>query len=237
MTAHRLLLHGTPLTPAVWEGVVPWLRPHGRVTCPSSAPTAAAPDQAALARTLLDRHPGELHVVGHSFGGQVALEMALAAPGRVTGLVLIGARASPFTSFGPVAASLRRGDAVDVEAAMTRWFMPAERAAGGPVVDAARTSLLHADRGTWATALDAIAGFDRLDAAASLTVPVTLIAAGHDPVSGPEAMREIAEQVPGATLHLLPDAAHMSPFLDPEGLAGLVLGGGVPAGASGTREP
>jgi pimeloyl-ACP methyl ester carboxylesterase len=73
---HWLLLHGTPLTPAVWDGVAACLTRSGTVFAPAITPAGDARDaQGALAARLtteVARSSGRLHVVGHSFGGQVA---------------------------------------------------------------------------------------------------------------------------------------------------------------------
>ena len=125
-----VLLHGTPLTPAVWDGVAAHLRPQGHVLCPVATPAADAGDaQAELAAWLASAHgglPDRMHVVGHSFGGQVALDLALLAPGRVRALTLICSRDTPFSAFAAAAAALRRGDPVDPDAALGRWFTAAE---------------------------------------------------------------------------------------------------------------
>ena len=82
-----LLLHGTPLTPAVWDGVAACLTRSGTVLSPAITPAGDARDaQGALAARLtaeVARPIGRLHVVGHSFGGQVALDFALLVPQQV----------------------------------------------------------------------------------------------------------------------------------------------------------
>ncbi len=87
----------------------------------------------------------------------------------------------------------------------------------------ARDRLQHADRRSWAAALDAIARYDRSGRVAAVTAPVTLIAAELDPVSTPAAMSALARRLPQASLTVLPGAAHMSPFTDPSALARLLL--------------
>jgi pimeloyl-ACP methyl ester carboxylesterase len=221
-----LLLHGTPLTPEVWDGVAAYLAPSGPVTCPDITPGGEAPDLtgtlAARVVAQVGELPGRLHVVGHSFGGQVALDFALLAPQRVASLTLVCSRDTPFPPFAAVAARLRDGDPVDAGAALARWFTPAELDRGGPVVSYARRCLEQADRRSWAAALDAIAQYDRTDRTGSIQAPATLIAAGLDPVSTPEAMSAMAARLPRATLRVLPGAAHMSPFTDPAALAQLI---------------
>jgi pimeloyl-ACP methyl ester carboxylesterase len=221
-----LLLHGTPLTPEVWDGVTPFLTSSGPVWCPDITPPGEARDvpgtlAARLAAEAAER-PGLLHVVGHSFGGQVALDLALLAPQRVASLTLVCSRDTPFPAFAAAAARLRDGEPVDTGAALGRWFTPAELDRDGPVVSYARRCLERADRRSWAAALDAIARYDRADRTGSLQVPVTLIAAELDQVSTPAVMSALADRLPRASLRILPGAAHMTPFGDPAALAGLI---------------
>ena len=222
-----LLLHGTPLTPAVWDGVAAYLAQSGTVSCPAVTPPAGARDaQGALAAWLaaeVAQPAGRLHVVGHSFGGQVALDFTLLVPRRVATLTLLCSRDTPFPAFAAAAARLRSGDPVDADAALSRWFTAAELDRSGPVVRYARRCLQQADRRSWAAALGAIARYDRACRTASISAPATLIAAGLDQVSTPAAMSALAGRLPRATLQILPGAAHMTPFTDPAALARLIL--------------
>src|SRR5688572_7115726 len=45
-------------------------------------------DEAARAIALIDRREGKVHLVGHAYGGGVALSVALARPGRVASMAL-----------------------------------------------------------------------------------------------------------------------------------------------------
>jgi pimeloyl-ACP methyl ester carboxylesterase len=221
-----VLLHGTPLTPRVWQPVAGLLRAYGTVHCPAVTPGGADRSTEALARRILAELPGDLDVVGHSYGGQVALDMALLAPDRVRGLTMVCSRDTPFPPFAAVARDLRAGAPVDVPAALTRWFRPEELAAGGPLVDYARTCLETADRAAWADALAAIAGYDRSAQVPDLPMPVRLVAAEHDPVSTPAAMAELRDRLRTARLRVLPGAAHLSPFARPAELAKLIRSNG-----------
>lgn len=73
----------------------------------SSTVIADGADFAACVAQVLAQAPEHFVVLGTSFGGRVALETTLAAPGRVQGLIVIG------SSPGPVAdprAGLRRSE-------------------------------------------------------------------------------------------------------------------------------
>jgi pimeloyl-ACP methyl ester carboxylesterase len=140
--ARWMLLHGTPLDPSVWDEV----RAHLPVT-------SIAPDlnrefadtgllQQQLAAAVLAEDPdGPLVVVGHSLGGQVALEMALLAPHRIDRLILVCTRDVPVPEFTAAARALRDGAGIDVEAGIQRWFTATEIADDGPVVRATRRRL------------------------------------------------------------------------------------------------
>ena len=223
-----LLLHGTPLTPSVWTDIVTHLQRTGAVRCPWITPgntSEAQPDVARRLRDDLQDVTGDLHVVGHSFGGQVALELALAMPQRVGSLTILCSRDTPFPPFAAAAQALPGYGPADLDAVLSRWFRPAELAADGPLVRYARRCLITADRALWATSLRAIAGYDRSDLTPTIDVPVTLIAAELDQVSTPAAMTAMAGRLSHARLHVLPEAAHMSPFLHPEALARLIAEG------------
>jgi pimeloyl-ACP methyl ester carboxylesterase len=162
--------------------------------------------------------------IGHSFGGQVALDFTLEAPDRVRSLTMLCSRDTPFPAFGPAAVALRHSTAVDVDSAMARWFRADELAAGGWLVDYARRCLRDADRMQWATALEAIAGYDRSHVVSRIEQPVTLIAAELDQVSTPASMSALADRLPSAHLHVIPGAAHMTPLADPESLTRALIG-------------
>ena len=238
-----VLLHGTPLNPQVWDGV----RSH--LTTETVAPDLneavasvamsrlreaqiAGPGclQSEVAAGVLAGLPdeGELVVVGHSLGGQVAIELALWAPERVVRLVIVCSRHTPFPAFAEGARSVRSGQ-VDVEGAMRRWFTPAELAAAGPAVTHARRQLLTAARGPWAASLEAIATYDRSGSVGRIAAPAALLAAGHDEVATPAVMAELAAALPHAGLEVVSAWAHMSPFVDPAALAARLTGVVEPA--------
>jgi pimeloyl-ACP methyl ester carboxylesterase len=232
-----LLLHGTPLTSEVWQGVRPTLETVHSVAAPQlPKPSATMGVQAEIAGRILGgvRHLARrFHVVGHSFGGQVALELVFAAPDRVASLTVLCSRASPFPSFSATAAALRDAP-VDADGSIGRWFLPDEIAANGPVVRYARQCLEHADRDVWSDELDAIATYDRRADLGSITVPTSIIAAEFDGVGTPVEMAAMASAIRGARFECVATASHMSQFIYPSALAERIISavGGDPSGQS-----
>jgi pimeloyl-ACP methyl ester carboxylesterase len=219
-----VLLHGVPLSPEVWDEVRCQLG--GDVWPPdlneaiSAAPGHGMVQRQIAAKILADAPEGDLVVVGHSFGGQVALELALLAPQRVRSLVLACTRHTPFPAFARGAQAVSDGAPVDIDAAMRRWFTPAEVLADGPAVRYARRRVGSAPRRPWAAALAATAIYDRSAEVSGIGMPVALLAAGHDEVSPPEAMSQLAAALPDAILEVVDEWAHMSPFAHPVAFAG-----------------
>ena len=227
MTAPRwVLLHGAPLSPAAWDGVRDSL-------------AAVAPDlsnwglggagsetgilQRDLAESVLADLPDErLVVVGHSIGGQVAMEMALLAPDRVQCVVLVCTRDIPVPEFASTATALRNGTVLDVDAVLRRWFTADELAEDGEVVNYARRQLRETPPPRYAAALDALATYDRRQHVAQMTVPAVLLCGGADLGCTPSVMTMLANDLPHATLHVVGEWAHMSPFLDPAALVVLL---------------
>jgi pimeloyl-ACP methyl ester carboxylesterase len=221
-----LLLHGTPLSPEVWDGVREYLPADTWAPDLNALIDRAAPGrlqtrlQTDVAASLLSMLPGgELVVVGHSFGGQVALDVALLAPERVARLVIVCTRHTPFPAFADGARAVRDGRRVDIDGGLRRWFTAEELAAGGPVVDYVRSQLNTAARGPWAASLDAIATYDRSSEVGRIGAPVSLLAAGHDEVATPAVNAELESALPHAHLRVIAPWAHMSPFVDPAAFA------------------
>lgn len=83
-----VLVHGFTQTGASWAGIAEALRADGHDVLTPDLPTG--PDLWTVAGELGDAG-GEATYVGYSMGGRVALHLALARPGLVRALVLLGA--------------------------------------------------------------------------------------------------------------------------------------------------
>jgi pimeloyl-ACP methyl ester carboxylesterase len=107
-----LLLHGWPETGDCWRQVAPMLAAEGwRVVCPDlkGCGRSSTPGSGYDTRTLADEmsrlirnlHVRKAVIVGHDWGGAVALATALRHPGRVRALVLSN---SPYRRLDPIRA-------------------------------------------------------------------------------------------------------------------------------------
>jgi pimeloyl-ACP methyl ester carboxylesterase len=96
-----VLIHSIGGDHSDWERVATILAPrhrvlvvdlpgHGQSPAPEGAPTVAGA-AAALTRTLAERHVEHAILVGHSYGGLVALQAALDQPKRAAAVVVVDA--------------------------------------------------------------------------------------------------------------------------------------------------
>jgi len=182
----------------------------GSAAAPAERPVRAyAEDVLAL---LDELSIGSATVLGLSFGGMIAQELALLAPPRVSRLVVgaCGARI-PEAARGPVRArgtdALASGMGSIVDATMTRWFTPAFL--GAPQVARVRERLLANRAEDWAAGWYAISTFDAEARLPGLAIPALAIAAELDAGTAVLATKAIADAIPGAELAHLPGAPHM----------------------------
>lgn len=206
---------------------------HGYSGRPSAAGTTPA-EQARLLHAALGRLGAARPIlVGHSWGGALALTYALAYPGEVRGLVLVGTRAYP-----------REGDGGALYAAVrtpvlgTLLRHTLMRPFGGRAVDAGLAAAYAPDpvppdhraaaRALWlrpgqvaATAWDTRDLNQALRASrpryGRLAVPVVIVVGDRD--GGQAESRRLAGEVPGAELEVLPDAGHHVPRARPAAIA------------------
>ena len=244
MLSHRLtgagpavvLLHAVGLDGTFW-GVLPerlaafrtvvavdLLGHGGSPDAPRPGRMAAQVDSVAA---LVERLGlGRPTVLGLSFGGMVAQQLALARPDLVGALVLA---ATP-GRIAPEAreAILKRGadaeaDGMDavVAATLERWFTPAFRASEPALRVAGRLRADHPSN--WAAAWEAVAEHDALDRLSAVAVPA-LVVAGEDDAATPLAAEEALANALSARLAVVPAAPHMLQIERADEFAEIVAG-------------
>lgn len=217
-----VLLHPVGLDIASWDAVAGDLardftvlrvdqRGHGASPDPEQAMSLADyADETHALMAALGFVPAA--VVGLSFGGMLAQTLALRHPGSVSALIASGCPATlppegrlALAERGALAE--REGMAAVVEATLTRWFTPEFIVAGG--AEATRARLLSDRVAGWATAWRAIADLNTLPDLPRIACPTLCIAGDKDLSAPPQALKAIADAVPGARLEILTGAPHM----------------------------
>lgn len=168
-------------------------------------------------------------VVGHSFGGHVALEYALRYPASLSHLVLLNtggdARWEQQNAAGLLA---QRGYSPKKAELVRRWFngelTPHEyfpmfmRVGAVYHIHLGRWLARDMIHGAWRSKVrpeplifagrELLNGWTVMDRLGEITVPTLVIAGRDDGVFPPECQRELAAGIPGARLHLVDRAGH-----------------------------
>jgi pimeloyl-ACP methyl ester carboxylesterase len=167
-------------------------------------------------------------LVGHSFGGVVALEAAARLPGRVRAVVAWEppygplADAATRVAFAAVAAATERAFASGGAAAAAAAFLDgvAGDGAWAALPDRARAFLAAQGDGAFADA--ALGGLDPAGLA-RIAAPVTVLTGtASEPFYAPIA-RAVVAHIPGARLVTFDGFRHPAPITDPEPVAAAIL--------------
>ncbi|MHB8670663.1 MAG: alpha/beta fold hydrolase [Acidimicrobiales bacterium] len=246
-----VLLHGQPGQGADWDSVAGLLEPDHRLIVPdrpgwgrSRGPAAGfAANAAAVADLMADLGVGPATLIGHSWGGGVAIALAAGHPDRVGALVLAGSvgTRSCINPLDRVLAVPGLGEALAY--AGFRMFgrlvlAPHARslavaAATGGTAGAIPETALAATLRQWrhepvwrAFAIEQRALVSETPALQrmipSIRVPTIVAVGERDTQTPPGAAAELAAAIPGARLEVLPGVGHLLPFEAPGRLAELV---------------
>jgi len=230
-----LLLHALGTDLRLWEGLVARLpaglrivrmdlRGHGLSACPPGPyPMGKLVTDAERVTDALGLR--DVVVLGISLGGLIAQGLAVKRSELLRGLVLSNTAAKIGTADqwqDRIAAARAGGLAAMVEGTLERWFPEPFRS--GPEAAAIRRMFLRQPLEGWAGCAAAIAGTDFLTPVSTLQVPTLAIAADRDGSTPPDLVRETAEAIPGARLHLIRGAGHL-PLIDAPEAYAEALGG------------
>ncbi len=158
------------------------------------------------------------HLAGVSLGGMISQEAALAAPGRFLTLTLIATHAGgPLTWFPPASGvhqflraqasrGQRRLDAIESLLYPREFSDTTDRA---ELDERMRDSFGgRPPREVQRLQMRAVLGHDTSSRLRSLAVPTQIISPDRDILVRPSACRRLADLIPGARLHRIPDAGH-----------------------------
>jgi pimeloyl-ACP methyl ester carboxylesterase len=216
----------------------PWHAPDfmghaGRAGWPDGAPGDLRTEALAVLAAL-DLPPDQpLHLVGHSYGGATALQLALLQPQRVRSLTLYEPVAFGVLGEGEPGLHEARQVAQTVEADLDRGDLDA--AARGfvgywqgrdiwPELDAAQRARLAEPMPTIRRHFEGLyAARWRDDELARLQMPVQLICGGATRDSARAVAQTLARRLPGAQLRWLEGCAHLAPLSEPERVNPLIL--------------
>jgi 3-oxoadipate enol-lactonase len=193
------------------------LRGHGQ-SSPAPRPgtmAASVEDVAELIRHLTKAHPdagAQAIILGLSFGGMIAQNLALQHPELVRALVICGCGPQIPAAFRE--AIIQRGKDAEaggmasvVPQTLERWFTPSFMAS--PVVEAVRQRLLSDDPSHFASAWEAISGHDALARLPQVMVPALVIGGSVDLATPVEAIRTMAKAFAKGQQVILEGAPHM----------------------------
>jgi pimeloyl-ACP methyl ester carboxylesterase len=230
-----VLLHGAGFDHTIWALHSRWFAHHGYgVLAPdlpghgrsAGAPLRSIAEMADWTAALLDKAGvSNAKLVGHSMGSLIALETAARHPAKVSALGLIGTAAA--MSVGPdllKAAEANDHAAVDM---VSIWGLGFRAELGGSLApglwmhSGAQRVLERCRPGVLFNDLSACNAYqDALAAAATITVPTTLVLGERDMMTPIRAGKALAAALPNARTVILPGAGHMMMVERPDELLG-----------------
>jgi pimeloyl-ACP methyl ester carboxylesterase len=234
-----VLLHATLSTSGQLRGLARALAAERRVLALDRRGSGASalasprpvtiPEHAADVVALLDAEGIDAAgIVGHSFGGVVAIELAARHPARVRAVV---AFEPPYVAVAPpevqrgmqaVAASVAAAFATAGPAGAARAFIDGITAPGTFDAMPERTRAFLAAEGGGAYADAAILGLDP-DALGGIVAPVTLLGGGASEPFYASILAALAARIPTARLRILDGLRHTSPITEPAAVAPAIL--------------
>ena len=229
-----VLLHGFPLTGAMWDElvpaladryhvVVPDLRGHGATDAPDGPYETA--DYAADVLALLDRLGAErAAVVGLSMGGYVALQLMTRAPERLSAVVLADTMGRADSEerrqlrMQQADVILADGLAAFADLVLPRMFAPPTYVERPALVERFRQTITSQRPEAVVAALQGLAARpDMLDALRRVDLPALVLVGSEDALTTPADSQELASVIQGAELVVLEGAGHMSCWEHPAG--------------------
>jgi len=241
-----VLLHGQPGSARDWGLVAADLARDHRVIVPDRLGYGLTGGRAggfaananAVIRLLRSLGVDRALVVGHSWAGGIAIELALDYPGYVAGLALIGSvapgdppgRVDRLLAF-PVVGTALAATTLSTAGGMLSWG-PTRAFAGWRLRDRSENQLAELTRSwrrraTWRSfAGEQRALVQELPAMAprlaQVVAPTIVLSGSMDRVVPAGAAHRLADAIPGATLEIVPGGGHLLPQFQPATVASAI---------------
>jgi pimeloyl-ACP methyl ester carboxylesterase len=152
-------------------------------------------------------------VLGISFGGAVALELAVEHPHRIGALILNGVEARFRSSLGSTIARrvLERFPLPSDNRFVNQFFnlLHGGKPEPGALADFVIERCWETDQSVMASRLGLLESFDVADRLWQVDVPTLVLAGSRDAIVPPGRQKALAEQIPGARFALLEGAGHV----------------------------
>lgn len=234
-----MLVHAGIADRRMWREYLPWLAGEGwHAIAPDlpgfgeHVPSADPPAPWDLVGGVLDELAiDRAVVVGCSFGGAVALRLAVTAPERVRGLGLISAPAPGMEPSPQLTAAwtqeseaMERGD-IDgaVDAVLAAWLAPDAPAGLRDLVGAMQRRAFELDpNAELPEAPDPLDGHP--ERVREVSVPALVAAGESDMPDFVWSAQQLAETLPHASHHVIAGAGHIAPLEAPDAFRGLLAG-------------
>ena len=233
-----IALHCSGSSGAQWRSLVEKLGTHYRVIAPDLTSYGSLAQAAAPIRSILGRLSAPAHLVGHSWGGGVALHLARTRPELLRTLTLIEPSAFHL---------LRGGDAIDAaalrEISEVAARTEADLASGDLMSGFGRFVDYWSGPGSWdAMSAEKRAAFAPLLAGIALDfqallgepaeiedvrgmpVPTLLVQGGGTTLPSRCVCRRLRDVLPGAQFSVVQGAGHMLPVTHREAVNALIAG-------------
>ena len=220
----------------MWDPQVPVLAEHFRVVrydarghgrSPAPPGPYSFDDLADDALALLDRlGVARASFVGLSLGGMTGMRLAAREPHRVDRLALLctSAHLDATAGWAERAATVRaEGTAAVAQAVVSRWLSDRAREADPALVQRLEAMVTGTSDEAYAACCDLLLALDLRADLPAISAPVLALAGADDPATPPEHLRAIAEAVPGARLHVVPDAKHLANLDRPDEVNAVLL--------------
>lgn len=234
-----VFIHGLGSDLRVWDAQFPFfaqhyravrydIRGHGKSALPAREPYAHADDLKAL---LDFCDISRAHVIGHSMGGEIAINFTLAYPERVQSLVLVDSALGGFkwsdeyaASWTPVLAAANQGKSGILEHVLKHPLLAA--AMENPEV-APRLTHIMSEYSAWHFLnADPVQHPEPLTAQrlGQITAPTLVLVGEHDLPDFHAIAAILQQHIPNATRLDVGDVGHVVPMEAPERLNEIVAG-------------